>query len=194
VAQYHDAPARYLELMRSALPLYDRLQDELVLATADLDAPRILDLGAGTGETARRCLEVHPEARVVALDASEGMLAIAAEVLGDRATLCPGGLEDPLPEGPFELIVSALAVHHLDGPGKADLFCRVAARLAPGGRFVLADVVVPPVPVARPAPLDPAVDRPDRLDDLVDWLEQADLEPHVRWVEGDLAVVAASRR
>jgi tRNA (cmo5U34)-methyltransferase len=193
VAQYHDAPARYLALMREALPLYDRMHDELALATADLDAPRILDLGAGTGETARRCLEVHPEATVVAVDASDDMLAIAAEVLGARAELRRGRLEDPLPEGPFELIVSALAVHHLHGPGKADLFCRIAARLAPGGRFVLADVVVPPAPVAQPAPLDPAIDHPDRLDDLVDWLEQADLEPHVRWVEGDLAVISATR-
>ena len=38
-------------------------------------------------------------------------------------------LEDALPEGNFDLVVSALAVHHLDGAGKADLFARVAARL-----------------------------------------------------------------
>jgi hypothetical protein len=43
-------------------------------------------------------------------------------------------LEDPLPAGPFDLIFSALAIHHLDGPGKADLFARAAARLVPGGR------------------------------------------------------------
>jgi hypothetical protein len=40
---------------------------------------------------------------------------------------------------------SVLAAHHLGGPGKADLFRRVAAGLAPGGRFVLGDVVVPGV-------------------------------------------------
>jgi tRNA (cmo5U34)-methyltransferase len=37
-------------------------------------------------------------------------------------------LEDPPPEGNFALVVSALAVHHLDGAGKADLFARVADR------------------------------------------------------------------
>jgi SAM-dependent methyltransferase len=59
-----------------------------------------------------------------------------------RCHLRVNRLEDPLPEGTFDLVVAALAVHHLDGAGKADLFARVAARLRPGGRFVLGDVVV----------------------------------------------------
>jgi tRNA (cmo5U34)-methyltransferase len=143
VPQFHDAPARSLGLMRSTLPLYDRLQDEVVRATRDVAAERILDLGAGTGETAARCLEAHPSARIVALDASPEMLEVASALLGDRAELRLGRLEQDLPEGPFELVVSALAVHHLDGEGKADLFRRIRDRLAPGGRFVLADVIVP---------------------------------------------------
>jgi tRNA (cmo5U34)-methyltransferase len=153
---------------------------------------RLLDLGAGTGETSRRCLEAHPAATVVAVDASNDMLDIAAAVLGERAEFRLGRLEDPLPEGPFDLVVSALAVHHLDGPGKADLFRRIRECLAPGGRFVMADVVVPGAPVCRPAPLDSRVDRPDRLEDLVGWLRQAALRPEVPWAEQDLAVVAAS--
>jgi tRNA (cmo5U34)-methyltransferase len=191
VAQYHDAPARYLELMREALPLYDRLQDELARAAAGGAVDRILDLGVGTGETARRCLAAHPGATVVGIDASRDMLDVAAGVLGERADLRLSRLEDSLPEGPFELVVSALAVHHLDGPGKADLFGRIRERLTPGGRFVMADVVVPEEPVFQPAPLDPAVDRPDRLADLVTWLDAAGLKPDVPWVDGDLAVVVA---
>jgi SAM-dependent methyltransferase len=52
-------------------------------------------------------------------------------------------LEDPLPQGSFDLVFSALAIHHLDGSAKADLFARVAAVVAPGGRFVIGDVVTP---------------------------------------------------
>jgi SAM-dependent methyltransferase len=48
--------------------------------------------------------------------------------------------------GNFDLVVSASAVHHLDGAGKADLFARIAARLRSGARFVLGDVVVPDDP------------------------------------------------
>lgn len=192
MGQFHDAPDRYLALMRGALPLYDRLQDELVRAAVDLAVARLLDLGVGTGETARRCAAVHPGAALVGIDANPEMLAIARATLGERADLRLARLEDPLPAGPFDLVVSALAVHHLDGPGKADLFARVRARLAPAGRFVMADVVVTDAPVAHPTPLDPAVDRPDRLADLLDRLAGAGLEPVVRWQEQDLAVVAAS--
>ena len=58
----------------------------------------------------------------------------------------------------------------------------------------MADVVVPDAPVARATPIDPAVDLPDPLPDLLGWLEDAGLEPSVQWAEGDLAVVAAARR
>jgi tRNA (cmo5U34)-methyltransferase len=180
--------------MRQVLPLYDRLQDEVVLACGNLDVSRMLDLGAGTGETSRRCLDANPHARVVAVDANKGMLRIAASVLGSRAELRLARLEDPLPEGPFDLVVSALAVHHLDGPGKADLFVRIAERLAPGGRFVMGDVVLLDAPALHAAPLDPTVDFPDRVDDLLEWLRHAGLQPTVCWSDGDLVVIAAQGR
>ena len=192
MGQYHDAPARYLALMREALPHYDRMQDALADATAGVVAQRVLDLGTGTGETARRVLALHPEAHVVALDANAEMLELAAEALGDRVDPWLGLLGGDLPAGPFDLVVSALAVHHLDGGGKRALFGAVADRLAPGGRFVMADVIVPEAPVARPTPIDPAIDLPDRLPELLAWLREAGLDAEVAWAQDDLAVVAAS--
>jgi tRNA (cmo5U34)-methyltransferase len=191
LTQFHDSPASYLRVMRSALPLYDRLQDEVASACADVQIARMLDLGAGTGETSRRCLIAHPGANVVALDASEAMLEMAKNVLADDAELRLGRLEDPLPEGRFDLIVSVLAVHHLDRAGKADLFKRVANRLAPGGRFVLGDVVRPKTPVHAPTPIDPAVDFPDPVNDLLAWLIRPGLDARLYWSESDLAVIAA---
>ena len=35
----------------------------------------------------------------------------------------------------FDLVLSALAVHHLEGSGKAGLFQRIASTLDPAGRF-----------------------------------------------------------
>jgi tRNA (cmo5U34)-methyltransferase len=171
---------------------YDQAQQEIVRASADLEVFRMLDLGVGTGETSRRCLEAHPAAHAVCLDESQDKLDAAANVLGARAELRLGRFQDRLPEGPFQLIVSAFALHHVDGESKADLFPRVAERLSEGGRFVLADVVEPLAPVSDPTPLDRAHSVVSRTDDLLDTLRHAGFQPDVRWAEHDLVVIAAS--
>jgi tRNA (cmo5U34)-methyltransferase len=187
MGQFHFHPDEYLRLMHSELPAYERLQDEAAAATGS-GARRLLELGTGTGETARRVLARHPGATLVGIDASADMLA-AARLPG--AELRVARLQDPLPDGPFDLAFSALAVHHLDGPDKADLFSRVAAVLEPGGRFVLADVVVPDDPAAATTPLSPDYDLPSRADEQLAWLGAAGLEASVVWAEGDLAVLRA---
>jgi tRNA (cmo5U34)-methyltransferase len=194
VGQFHWDPAAYLELMQRELPDYERLQDELVSATRPVAARTILELGTGTGETARRVLDAHPGARLHGIDASLDMLEMARVTLAGRpATLAVGRIEDDLPPGPFDLVVAALAVHHLDGPGKRSLFERVAALLAPGGRFVLADVVVPDDPADALTPLDPAYDLPTTVAEQLAWLGDAGLTASTTWHHRDLAVVVAHR-
>jgi tRNA (cmo5U34)-methyltransferase len=105
------------------------------------------------------------------------------------ADLRAARLEDALPDGPFDLVYSALAIHHLNGAGKRDLFGRVAAALRPSGVFVLADVVVPENPEDQQTPIDGEYDVPDRLDDQLEWLREAGFEPTPVWVHKDLAVV-----
>jgi tRNA (cmo5U34)-methyltransferase len=100
-------------------------------------------------------------------------------------------LGDPLPEGPFDVVFSALAIHHLAAAAKADLFARVAAVLAPGGRFVMADVIVPEDPADVVTPLDPGFDLPEAVPDLLTWLQDAGLRARVSWQARDLAVLAA---
>jgi len=122
------------------------------------------------------------------------MLAVASEVLPEaQVSLRAGRIEDPLPEGPFDLVATALCVHHLDGAAKADLFGRVRDVLAPGGLFVMGDVVVPVDPALATTPLTPGYDRPSPLADQLRWLAEAGFEPRVAWEHGDLAVVAARR-
>jgi tRNA (cmo5U34)-methyltransferase len=178
--------------MLAEIPSYLDLQDEVARATDGLDVSRVLELGVGTGETAHRILERHPQASWIAIDASEAMLERAREAL-PAADLRLGRLEDPLPDGPFDLVVSSLVVHHLDGAGKRDLFARVFDVLRPGGTFVLGDVVVPEDPADVQIEIDWVVDLPDRLDDQVSWLREAGFEPAVTWSYRDLAVVRASR-
>lgn len=188
MGQFHWDPDGYLAMVRREVPDYDRVQDELARATDGIDARRVLELGTGSGVTSRRVLERHPHAQLTGVDSSEHMLA-AADLPG--ADLRLQDLRDPLPEGPFDLVFSALAVHHLEGPEKADLIARVAAALAPGGRFVLADVVVPDDPADVVTPLDPGFDLPETVPDLLRWMGDAGLRARVSWQARDLAVLAA---
>lgn len=185
--QFHFDPDSYLAEIRADIPVFDELQERAAEATEDAAATEILELGIGTGETAKRVLARHRGARLVGIDESEAMLA-AADVEGD---LRVSRLEDPLPEGPFDLVVSCLAVHHLDGEGKRDLFRRVAEVLRPGGRFVLADVVVPEREEDAVTPTTPDFDRPDPLATQLAWLREVGFEPETTWSWKDLAVVKA---
>ena len=192
--QYHFDASTYTEAVRSDVPGYDLFQDSVAAATGT-GARRILDLGTGTGETARRVLARHPGA-IAGRDRRE-----RGDAGGGACRSCPAsgsrcasaGSRSRCPEGSFDLVTSALCVHHLDGAGKADLFRRVHAALDPGGLFVLGDVVVPEDPAAATTPLTPGYDQPSSLADQLRWLLETGFEPRVAWEEGDLAVVAARR-
>lgn len=104
----------------------------------DLDA---LDYGAGTGLLA---LAIAPRVRrVVAVDSSPGMLDVFAQKIRARGIrnveLFPADFsKDPLPAGPFDLVASAMTLHHV-----ADvevLFQKFFALLARGGILALADL------------------------------------------------------
>jgi tRNA (cmo5U34)-methyltransferase len=191
MAEYRFTPEEYASIT-AEIHGYDELQAQAAAATDGERATRILDLGVGTGETARRVLEVHPEARLVGIDESPAMLARAREAL-PTADLREGRLEDPLPDGPFDLVVSGLAIHHLADAGKRDLFARVHGVLVRGGTFVLADVVVPRRAEDAVTPLTQGYDLPDSAVDQLAWLREAGFEAELLWELWDLAVLRARR-
>jgi tRNA (cmo5U34)-methyltransferase len=186
-------PDRYLDAIRAEIAGYDEFQEAVARATDGVEADAVLELGVGTGETARRVRALYPEATWTGIDASEPMLRRAREAMPD-ADLRNSRLEEPLPEGAFDLVVSALAVHHLDGAGKRDLFRRIGDALGPGGIFVLGDVVVPERPEDAQIEIDWVVDLPDRADDQLDWLDDAGFDAAIVWSHRDLAVLRATRR
>jgi tRNA (cmo5U34)-methyltransferase len=191
VSEWEWDPDTYLAEMAAEIPGYDELQEAVLAATVGLRPERVLELGTGTGETALRLLANHPGAVWVGIDASEPMLVRARERLPE-ADLRLQRLEDELPSGPFDLVVSVLAVHHLDGAGKRGLFSRVARVLASGGLFVLGDVVVPPAGQEGPIEIDWVMDLPDTAEDQLAWLRAAGFEVEASSVRVDLAVFRAT--
>jgi tRNA (cmo5U34)-methyltransferase len=184
-------PNTYIDDILVEVPGYAEFQERVAAATLGIEAVSVLELGIGTGETTRRVLAYHQAAQLIAIDSSAAMLERARSVYPD-ANLRLSRLEDPLPEGPFDLVFSALVVHHLSGSSKRDLFRRISGVVRPGGRFVLGDVVVPDRPDDMQIPIDWKLDLPDRVDDQLEWLEEAGFEAEAVWTFKDLAVIRAA--
>ena len=95
------------------------------------DSPRILDLGADTGILSAAIVDRIATAQFHLLDASPEMLRQAAIRLeGFEPQIVVQPLSADLPSGPFDAIVSALAIHHLDDAGKRGLYSRILAALS----------------------------------------------------------------
>jgi tRNA (cmo5U34)-methyltransferase len=103
--------------------------------------PAILDVGAGTGLLSAFLLEKFPDARLTLMDISENMLAMAkkrfATRYGTRFVACDYSRSEL--GGPYDLVCSALSIHHLGSEDKRRLFLRIFAALKPGCLFVNAD-------------------------------------------------------
>ena len=107
MGQFDWTPEIYLERIRAEIPRYDELQEQAV-AAIPFAPERVLELGMGTGETTRRLIEAYPDAWVVGLDSSPDMVFRARETYDDVQL---ARIEDPLPDGPWDLVISVLSVH-----------------------------------------------------------------------------------
>ncbi|CAL9294537.1 MULTISPECIES: class I SAM-dependent methyltransferase [unclassified Streptomyces] len=127
-------------MRRKLIPSFDLIYSTGVYAVVETvpSRARVLDLGAGTGLLGGAILERLPEAELVLVDHSDAMLAKARERFAGnpRVTIEVADMKDPLPQGPFDAVVSGLAIHHLTHAEKEDLFRRIHEVLTPDGVFV----------------------------------------------------------
>ncbi|MCU0629628.1 MAG: class I SAM-dependent methyltransferase [Methanoregulaceae archaeon] len=110
-------------------------------AVAKDNHPEILDIGAGTGLMSALVLEKFPGAKLTLLDISENMLAVARKRFSHRENIryvVSDYSRSPL-GGPYDLVISALSIHHLTSEDKRQLFNGIFAALKPGGMFINAD-------------------------------------------------------
>jgi tRNA (cmo5U34)-methyltransferase len=176
MGQFHWKPDTYPELIRSEVPRYDELQEQAI-AAIPFAPERVLELGMGTGETTRRLIEAYPDSWVIGLDASADMVFRARENYDDVQL---ARMEDPLPDGPWDLVIGVLSIHHLTSDQKKNLFRQVRRQAR---SFVIGDVVKAETQVT---PIDPNHDFPETAADLAEWTGG-----EITWEKDDLAVVRA---
>jgi len=156
-------PDEYLERIRAKVPRYDELQEQAV-AAIPFPPERVLELGMGTGETTRRLIEAYPDSWVVGLDASPDMVFRARQTYDDVQL---ARMEDPLPDGPWDLVISVLSVSDLDDDQRRALLRRVKDH---SRSLVIGDVF-----------------EGSQLEDLIEWSGG-----EVTWQADELAVVRAT--
>ena len=120
---------------------YDRVSDPQyhwgleVLDRLDLKGDEyVMDAGCGSGRVTAKLLEKLPDGRVLCVDASESMIEVAREAIGDRADYLVTDLAELEVDEPVDLTFSTATFHWL--PDHDRLFSRLHAAIRPGGRLV----------------------------------------------------------
>jgi len=138
------AASDYDAEIRRYIPGYEAMIETIVAIVGALDAPYVVDLGAGTGALGAAILDRVPRARVQFLDIDPAMLEVAGTRVarhGGRAELRRGSFDDAVP--PCDAVVASLALHHVpELERKRALYTRIHAALRPGGALLVADVTV----------------------------------------------------
>lgn len=196
-------PARVAEYLSREIP-HRGTAEEMLLAALPPRVERFLDLGTGDGRLVELVRARHPGTRAVGVDASKPMLARAAERFAAEPLVefHRHELATPLAvEGPFDAVVSGLAIHHLEDERKRELFGEIQALLTPGGVFANLDLVRAASPqlherfrreIGREEE-DPS-DRLAGLSEQLRWLRDAgfsEVDCHFKWLQ--LALLVAVR-
>ncbi|WP_028296020.1 class I SAM-dependent methyltransferase [Olivibacter sitiensis] len=138
ISQKYDQQRAYL------IPCYnDFYSIALPLLKERKAGESLLDIGAGTGLFSYHIYQANPKLRFTLLDISPEMLEVAKERfagLGNFQYLETDYSNKKLP-GKYDIIVSALSIHHLENDEKAKLYERIYEALNPDGLFINADQV-----------------------------------------------------
>ena len=108
------------------------------------NAKTVLDLGAGTGLFSYFIYLIKPELNYTLTDLSPQMLEEAKNRFKGLKNFQFQEINfsvDALP-GKYDLIISALSIHHLDDAGKKELYKKIFDSLNENGLFINADQVL----------------------------------------------------
>lgn len=147
---FDEAAQTYDRARRQLIPCFDDFYGTALalIPNQPQDSFRVLDLGAGTGLLSFLVARKFPKARITLMDISLEMLGKARERFAgmeERLEFVAGDYADGF-GGKFEVIISALSIHHLTDAHKIKLFKNIYDALPDGGIFINAEQILGPTP------------------------------------------------
>lgn len=138
--QFNLVADEYDKNRKKFIPCFDDFYENTTkFIASNIAVPkRILDLGAGTGLLSYFWYRHYPTAEYVLVDVADEMLDIARNkrFLGINNVSCQlMDYSDEFPKGTFDVVVSALSIHHMEHENKLNLFKRIYDILPDGGLF-----------------------------------------------------------
>ena len=138
----------FIDYGRYFVPDRDQQMQMIAALLSYLEGPGlVLELCCGEGLLAEVLLDRFPMVTVQGLDGSSEMLRRARQRLARFGNSFRCGTFDlasevwRTPGFAVDAVVSSMAIHHLTGPQKRELFSDVHRLLLDGGAFVIADIV-----------------------------------------------------
>lgn len=138
--QFNLIAEEYDNNRRRFIPCFDDFyKNTTELIVSKMENPkRIIDLGAGTGLLTYFWYRQFPNAEYVLVDIADEMLNVARKRFYgiENISYLAENYNQKLPDDFFDVVISALSIHHLEDENKFKLFTRIYDSLPSGGVFV----------------------------------------------------------
>ena len=141
---FEEEAVEYDDIIIKLIPYYKEMV-EAIIGTIPFDSDKeinIIDLGCGTGPISYAIRQQYPQAKFTLVDIAENMLQVAKQKLGENNTYINADFNSFNFDKQYDVIVSSLALHHLETDAERELFYnKIYKALKEGGVFINGDVV-----------------------------------------------------
>jgi len=140
--QFNELSLEYDARRRLLIPCFDEFYNSGInLLSYEDGAPRVLDVGAGTGIYSETLQKRYPMAKFTLIDFAENMLELAAKKFANASFLLDDYYTHDYGDQKFDIIISALSMHHLDEIDKQLFYVKLYSLLDNSGELLNADII-----------------------------------------------------
>jgi tRNA (cmo5U34)-methyltransferase len=146
VRNHFEAEAEEFDvIIKKLIPNYSEMVDILV-SVIPFSKERgfsMIDLGCGTGTISKSVSDNFPNAKITCVDIAERMLKISKEKLCGDVIFIRADFNDFEFSDKYDLVVSSLALHHLENDAdKSNFYKKIYSAMNVGGVFINIDAVL----------------------------------------------------